>query len=348
MKKFLTPFQKRIFIGSLLAVFFISALQYLDIHSPKLVIPVPSMHPAILDRISPFLESKQNMFQLHKKTSFIGKAYANGDYDEAHAYAVVNFESGEVLLEKNTEAAIPIASLTKIMTAVVALDLASPDEVFTVSKHASLEIPTKINVAPGEKFTLRELLMASLMTSANDATEVIKEGIDTKYGGAVFIQAMNKKAEILGLEKTHFENAQGFDAPSHLSSVADLSVLAHYAMTNYPLIKEIAQVESAVLPENNDHAAYTLQNWNGLLGVYPHVMGIKIGNTDLAKRTTIVLSERENIQLLSVLLGAPGIKERDMWTAALLDEGFATYGIERADITIDDLQAKYNAWYEVR
>jgi serine-type D-Ala-D-Ala carboxypeptidase (penicillin-binding protein 5/6) len=259
------------------------------------------------------------------------------------AYGLVDFDSGKVLASKNLSLSLPIASLTKIMTAVVALDLADPKEIITVSNKASNMEPTKVMLKVGEKVSLENLLKSMLIASANDSAEAIKEGVDQKYGEDIFIKAMNLKAQNLGLKNTHFENSAGLDSPDNYSSVEDLMILSHYALENYPLIVTTVSKSLEDLTSGDDKRFY-LNNWNGLLGVYPGVEGIKIGNTEEAGKTTIVLSEREGRKLLAVVLGAPGVLERDLWASQLLDEGFAKMGLVRINVTEDDLKEKYASW----
>ncbi|MDO8498297.1 MAG: D-alanyl-D-alanine carboxypeptidase family protein [bacterium] len=351
--------QWKVFILSFVAQFVISSLLSLGIRAPRmfsfLAVPAVKWESSVLSSpipeklnifnfLKPKLEEKINNFQLQKETSFITSTYAAADYEEASAYIVVDSDSGEVLANKNLSQRLPVASLTKIMTAVIALDLSSPDETFTVPQRASLVEPTTIGVVPGERMTLQELLQASLMTSANDAVEVIREGVDQKYGQEVFVKAMNEKASILGLKDTHFQNPQGFDNPGQYSSVADLAVLSHYALTQYPLVSETAHKDYQFLPADLDHKQFDLYNWNGLLDVYPGVSGLKIGNTDDAGYTTVVVSERDGHKLMVVLLGAPGVLERDLWASQLLDLGFGKFNLSPVGITEAELRAKYATW----
>ena len=314
----------------------------------SLVTPLPTRSYAF-DLIQPKLEQKEDNFRLKSGSSatniLIPDAKAAGEYDNARAYAVVDFDSGEVVASKKMATPVRIASLTKIMTAVVALDLASPDELVTVNQRGTEPEPSKIWVKVGQKYTVEELLNAMLLSSANDAAEVVKEGVNTKYGEPVFIDAMNAKAKFLGLKDTHFSNPQGFDTKGHYSSAEDLAILSHYALKNYPLIREIVSKEYEILPASTLHPEHYLNNWNGLLGVYPGVTGIKIGNTDEALTTTVVTSTRHGKTLIAVLLGAPGILERDMWTAQLLDYGFEkSAGLPPVEITKPMLRAKYATW----
>lgn len=332
------------FIASFIAVFAMVVLSHLGVGEIKIISPLPEQVD-IFDKIIPKLQQKENKFSLKKTSSFISTAQAAGDYNEAKSYAVVDFQTGEVILSRSSDEQNYIASVTKIMTAVVALDLAEKDELLTVSETAANQIPTKLALNPGDKLTLEELLNALLLTSANDCAKVIQEGIDKKYGSDVFIRAMNEKAESIGLKNSHFQNPAGFDSKSHYSTAEDVAVLSHYALTNYPLISEIASKEHGELFSNSHHQRYEwLNNWNGLIGVYPGVSGIKIGNTGRAGHTTSVVAEREGKKLLVVLLGAPGVLERDLWASELFDAGFAKWGIEPADITEEDLREKYATW----
>lgn len=311
---------------------------------PRLLNPQPNKAD-IMENITPKLELIKNTFSLKKDNSIIPQAFAAGDFNQASSYVVVDFDSGKVISEKNSNTPLPIASLTKVMTAVVALDLAIADEQFKVSDYAPKVEPTAIGVVAGQKMSLEELLNALLMTSANDSAQVIKEGIDQKYGSEVFIRAMNSKAQILGLKNSHFENPQGFDGKNHVSSAEDLAILTHYALTNYPLISEIVKKDYQLLDKTQDHKQFDLYNWNGLLGVYPGAMGVKIGNTDKAGKTTIVLSERDGKKMLTVLLGAPGVLERDLWASELLDLGFnQEFAMDPVNVTEEALKAKYATW----
>lgn len=285
-------------------------------------------------------------YQLTRKYSPISAAKAAEEYDNAAAYIVVDYDSGEIVLEKNADKPLLIASLTKIMTAVITLDLLDPETTISVSKTAMNQVPTKIGLITGQHLSVSELLHASLMTSANDATEALKEGIDNLYGKSSCIDAMNIKAKALSLKKTHFSNAEGFDTEGNYSSAEDLALLVHYAMSHYPLIAEIVKKDKIDVPGNDQHTKLSLLNWNGLLDVYPEIEGVKIGNTSGAGKTMIVLSNRNNRKLLAILLGAPDILSRDLWTAALLDKGYnELLHLPPLNIAAADLRKKYSTWY---
>lgn len=324
----------RIFWMTLISVFTIVSLQYLGVKPPKI--------------LSAQIIKKENVnipnyFRLKKQENFSLPLLR--DFQKAKTYAVVDFNNGNILAEKNLSKKVAIASLTKIMTAVVALDLASPDEEFTISSNAPLQKPTIIGVVPRQKMTLEELLNASLLTSANDASEVIEEGINKKYGKDIFVTSMNEKAKFLGLKNTHFTNPQGFDNRNNYSSAEDLIILSHYALENYPLIAQIVKKDYQFIPENQNHKLFDLYNWNGLLGVYPNILGVKIGNTSNAGNTIVVLSKRQGKKVIVALLGAPSLLERDLWASELLDLGFEKIAnLAPIAVTEKQLEQKYSTW----
>lgn len=350
MNNMLNKYQLGVFLVNMVLIFLMVMPQQMHLSPPaffsslsSLTSPIPTK-ANVLDSLIPKLEMKENHYQLKKEGSLIPAVSASGDYDQALSYIVVNYETGEVLAEKNSQTPMAVASLTKIMTAITALDLADQNERFTVNDAAANVEPTKIGVIPGQSLTLNELLNAALMTSANDAVEVIKYGLKTKYSEDVIVNAMNTKVQFLNLKNTHFTNPQGFDNQNPYSSAADLVVLSHYALINYPVVDEIVKKDYQFIPANQFHKQYDLYNWNGLLDVYPGIYGIKIGNTNQAGNTMIAVSERENTKVIVVLLGAPGVLERDLWTSQLLDLGFEKLGISPANITATQLKQKYSTW----
>lgn len=356
-----TAFQRqwKIFLLSLVAQFVVAVALNLGMRAPETFrfLSLPEMQRSVSQLLSPQagkpdifatvmlkLEQKPNTFQLKKDTSLVPVAYAASDYDQAESYVVVDMGTGQILASKNSQQEMPIASLTKVMSAVVALDLASPNEIFTVTPKAANMIPTKIGVVVGQKMTLSELLNASLLTSANDAMQVVADGINNKFGQDVFVRAMNAKAQTLGLKDTHFTNPEGLDNGHPYSSASDFAVLSAYALQNYPQIAGIVDKDYQFLPTDQNHKQFDLYNWNGLLDVYPGVYGLKIGNTDNAGYTTAVAAERGGHRVLVVLLGAPGVLQRDLWAGELLDNGFSKFGLSPVNVTESQLETKYATW----
>ena len=180
---------KKTFLTSFVFVFIFTTLQYFGVKPSSFFhSPLPQTEDLFTAHVLPRLQQiPPDTFSLIRKQSFIPSAQASEPYDSAKAYVAIDFTTGGILAEKDMQEKLPIASLTKLMSAVVSLDLSRPDESFRVSKTASSIIPTKIGVIPGQTLTLQELLEAALMTSANDAVQVIKEGTNEKYHAPVFI-----------------------------------------------------------------------------------------------------------------------------------------------------------------
>lgn len=328
-------------------VFFIGIFNMYSFARPLLLSKVQTVRN--IDTIWPTIQKKvtalPSSFTLHDTQNIIPSAHAASLYDAASSYIAIDFNTGNVIEQKNQNKSVPIASLTKLMSAAVALDLMKPNEIITISSTAPNVIPTKIGVVAGQKLTLKELLEAMLMTSANDAAAAVKDGVNAKYHEDIFVRAMNEKAQSLGLTQTHFSNPQGFDGNNY-SSAHDLAILTQYVLTHYPLVDQIVKQDYVFIPATSQHKQYDLYNWNGLLGVYPGAFGVKIGNTDNAGYTTVVIAKRQDKTVLAVLLGAPGILERDLWTSSLLDSAFASaFQLPPAHITSAVLEAKYGTWH---
>jgi len=222
----------RVFLMSLTAGFLMVILPSLGLNkllpelgilNAKIANPMPFAKDPF-ENIYPKLEAKDNNYSLQKEAPTVLAATAiaaDYEYNQLNAYAVIDFNSGKVIESKNLSEEVSVASLTKIMTAVVALDLSHPTDIFTISEKAEAMIPTKIGVVTGQKMTLEELLNAAILTSANDAVQAIKEGVDTQYGSEIFIKAMNEKAKFLKLSHTNFNNPQGFDANDAVQAIRE-------------------------------------------------------------------------------------------------------------------------------
>lgn len=263
----------------------------------------------------------------------------------AHSYIVVD-KDGEVVYSKDADTPRAIASLTKLMTAMVVLDLASLDESFEVQKESVGLEPTTLMVDAGEKIPVADLLEAMLITSANDAADVAARGIAKKLGGSpeVFVMLMNEKAKNMGLSKTSFANPTGYDDPKQVSSVRELAQIARYALTHYSDIARIVKIQEATIEETPQHKYYELPNWNSLLGVYPGVDGVKIGFTDEAGYVMITTAERGSESFTVVLLGAPDRRARDLGSVDLLNSAFSQKGIKPFRVGVWMLQNREAEW----
>ena len=237
----------------------------------------------------------------------------------ARAALFIDTKTGEVLFSKNAREKLPIASLVKIMTAVVALEYRSLDEKLLVSKRATEAEPDEMILLPGEKLTLKELLYGVFLVSANDAAEVIAESTTGSREG--FIRLMNEKALELGLADSKFVNPTGFDedSGSSISTAYDLAILARYAIKYYPVLVEISSTEHIYIEKTLDHQDYEMYSGINLLTTYPGVIGFKTGYTPEAGLTLITLARKGGHEVLGVLLGSENRREE---ARELLDYSF--------------------------
>ncbi len=234
----------------------------------------------------------------------------------AAAGMLVDLDSASVLWERNAYAERAPASLTKMVTAMVALDLASPDAQLEVKPSMTDVIPDTMGVVPGEQVPVRDLLYGLFLDSGNDAAEVLAQGIVPR---PLFIELMNRKVRTLGLTGTTFANPTGLDDPGNRSTAYDLAMIAGYLSVHYPLLMQIAGTEDHFIPATAGHKAYEPLNLNKLLELYPGATGLKTGLTDDAGGCLAGTATRGRHHLVSVILGS------DVFftdSEALLDYGF--------------------------
>lgn len=212
--------------------------------------------------------------------------------------------SGQVFFAKNAHQRLPIASLVKVMTVLIALERKNLNETYIVSKQAADTEPDKMLLIAGEKLTLKELLYGIFLISANDAAEVLAEG--TLGSREEFIKLMNFKAAQLGMKNSLFVNPTGLDedGQSSYSSVYDLAILTRYLIKHYPQVVDISSKYHVYLPLTENHQDYDMYSGINLLTTYPGVVGFKTGYTPEAGMTLITLARRGNQEVLGVLLGS--------------------------------------------
>ncbi len=222
----------------------------------------------------------------------------------AEAALFVDTKTGQVLFSKNPHKKLPIASLVKVMTVLVALEHKSMDDKFSVSEYAAEAEPDKMLLIAGEKLTLEELLDGIFLISANDAAEVLSEG--TLKSREEFIKLMNDKASQLGMKDTYFANPTGLDEDSNnsYSTVYDLAILTRFLIRHYPEVVEISKTEHIYLPQTENHQDYDMYSGINLLTTYPGVVGFKTGFTPEAGLTLITLVRKDGHEVIGVLLGS--------------------------------------------
>jgi len=225
---------------------------------------------------------------------------------------------GRVLWSRASTRQRPMASITKVMTALLVLERAKLGDHVTVSKAAS-RVPYAVGLQPGERLTVRDLLELALVASSNDAAYALSEHVSGT--APAFATLMNERAAELGLNDTHFVNPHGLDAPGHHSSAADIVSLTRTAMRTSEF-RRIVRLRSVRLPARGKRAARKLECTNELLGRYPGVLGGKTGFTDDAKYGLVTCAERDGIALTAVVLGSRSNSARFKNSRRLLDWGF--------------------------
>jgi D-alanyl-D-alanine carboxypeptidase (penicillin-binding protein 5/6) len=236
---------------------------------------------------------------------------------EAEAYLVQNAGTGEVLAADDEHERLPMASITKLMTAIVALEHADLDDIATISRRSASIGESTINLRPGERVSLRDLIRAALIQSANDAANAIAAFVGRGSVGR-FVELMNARARRLGLTDTHFANPDGLDAPGHYSSAADVTKLARVAM-NKPFIRETVKLVST------SAAGRTLHTWNDLLTSYPRTIGVKTGHTNGAGWSQVAAARAAGVTIYATILGGETREGRNGDLAGLLAWGLSRY-----------------------
>lgn len=238
------------------------------------------------------------------------------------AKAAISYEitSEKTVFSKNAAEKLPMASLTKIMTAFLALE--EPiDKKYRVSRRAAMVGENAMGLSEGEVLTLEELLYGLMLPSGNDAAEVIAEG--SKYGRDGFIREMNKRAKQLGMNNTNFTNPSGLEGDGNqYSTTIDLLKLAKIAMEN-PKFREIVSTYEKVIPYSKDHKEFHLFNETNLLTSYPGVMGVKTGFTWEAGLCLVTYLEHNDKKIIAVLLNSQNRRQemKDLLDFTLIELG---------------------------
>jgi D-alanyl-D-alanine carboxypeptidase (penicillin-binding protein 5/6) len=235
------------------------------------------------------------------------------------AALLMDTATGRVLYQKNSQEELPMASVTKMMTALLVCEAGQLDQVVTISKNAAETGEASIWLAEGERLTRSQLLYALMLNSANDAATALAESV----GGTEqnFVQMMNQKAKELQLQHTHFCNPHGLNAAGHYSSAYDLAVIARAGLAN-PMFSKLVSTKSAVIPWAGHPYQRALYNHNRLLSLYQGAIGVKTGYTNEAGSCLVSAAKRGNLTLIAVVLHSDneyGDSEQ------LLNYGFAHY-----------------------
>ncbi|MDQ3993178.1 MAG: D-alanyl-D-alanine carboxypeptidase [Actinomycetota bacterium] len=248
----------------------------------------------------------------------------------ARAVLVADAATGEVLHAENASERLAPASITKLMTALVVLDWARPNERVAVPGFIERVGESSIRLRPGERLSVRDLLAASLIQSANDAAYALAAHVGDGDVRA-FVRLMNAKAEELGLDDTNFVRPDGLDASGHYSSANDILVLARAAMRR-PLIRRLVRLRGMEIAGGR-----SLFAWNDLLGRFPGLIGVKTGHTEEAGWCQVAAARRDGTTTYAVILGSPTRSRRNKDLAELLEWGLAHY----ARVTVVEPERAY-------
>ncbi|RAI91314.1 D-alanyl-D-alanine carboxypeptidase [Paenibacillus pabuli] len=242
-----------------------------------------------------------------------------GPSNHAQSAALIDVTSGRILYSKDGDKELRIASLTKIMTAIVAIEHGKLDDKVKVTSTAFAKEGSSIYLKLGEEMTLENMLYGLMLRSGNDAASAIAEHVGGSEEG--FVLLMNKKAEQIGLTHSHFMNPHGLDADGHYSTANDLARLTAYALKN-PVFKRIVATENKSAPNPNESWQYSWQNKNKMLRLYEGADGVKTGYTKKAFRCLVSSATRNGQQLAAVTLN-----DGDDWNdhAHMLDFGFENF-----------------------
>lgn len=258
-----------------------------------------------------------------------GSAKSNSRKEVKELYAksacLMDVLSGRIIYDKNADTPLPMASTTKIMTCILALENGNPDSVVKASKYASGMPDVQLNMQEGEEFRLNDLLYSLMLESHNDTAVAIAEHI----GGTVegFAAMMNRKAADIGCLDTCFVTPNGLDSGDHHSTASDLCRIASYAINNPEFIK-IIQTSSHSFSNIAGTRQYSVNNHDSFLTMYDGAIGIKTGFTGKAGYCFVGAASRNDVTLVSAVLASgwpPNKSYKWKDTCSLMDYGFDNY-----------------------
>ena len=262
-------------------------------------------------------------------------AYCEGELCLSASSAVLmNADTLEVIYSLSPDEKRGMASTTKIMTSLLALEFGSPDAVITATEEAVTVEGTSIGLLPGDKITVKNLVFGMLLESGNDAANVTAYAVSGNI--TEFCRLMNKRAKELGMNNTHFANPSGLPNEKHYSTAYDMALLASFAI-NVPQFRNICSLKSATVSYGTPEYKRTFTNHNKLLSLYDGCIGLKTGFTKSSGRCLVSAAEKDGVTLVAVTLNAP-----DDWEdhRKMLDYGFSECKKDSVGNVIDDVSVR--------
>ena len=258
--------------------------------------------------------------------------YAAGISVDAKASVLMEAETGKVLHEHNPHEQLAPASVTKIMSMLLIYEALDQerikwDDIVTTSAHAASMGGSQIFLEMGEQQTVRDLTKAIVIASANDAAVAMAEFVSGSEDA--FVTAMNKKAKDLGMVNTYFVNSCGLDAPGHLTTAHDIALMTRELILKYPEVFKYAttRLDKIIHKTARGEEEFGLTNTNKLIRNYSGATGLKTGSTSQALYCISATADKEGMQLISVILGAPDPGIRFDSAMKLLDFGYANFAL---------------------
>ena len=254
-------------------------------------------------------------------------------------YIVYDRISKSMIIGKNEDVKSAMASTTKIMTTIVILEKANLNEKVTVSAKAGGTGGSRLGLKRGDKASVRDLLYGLMLRSGNDAAVALAEHV----GGSVkgFAELMNEKAIELGLTNTHFVTPHGLDDANHYTTALELAKLTDYAMDNETFAKIVGKKSTTIYINNQSRQ---INNTNELLGVLNGVVGVKTGFTNNAGRCLVTETKRNNMDIITIVLGADTKKDRTKDSVNLIEYTFSKYKMYNLE---EQIIKEFNKWKNI-
>ncbi len=254
-------------------------------------------------------------------------------------YIVYDRISKSMIIGKNEDVKSAMASTTKIMTSIVILEKADLGEMVTVSAKAGGTGGSRLGLKRGDKASVRDLLYGLMLRSGNDAAVALAEHV----GGSVkeFAELMNEKASELGLTNTHFVTPHGLDDANHYTTALELAKLTDYAMDNETFAKIVGTKSTTIYINNQSRQ---INNTNELLGVLNGVVGVKTGFTNNAGRCLVTETKRNNMDIITIVLGADTKKDRTKDSVNLIEYTFSKYKMYNVE---EQIIEEFNKWKNI-
>lgn len=248
----------------------------------------------------------------------------------AKAALLIERDSGKVLYDKNAHEKLPPASMTKIMTLLLIMealesDVITLEEEITISENAASMGGSQVFLAAGEVMTVDNLIKAIAIASGNDASVALAERLAGSE--AAFVQMMNDRAEQLQLENTHFENASGLPVENHYTTAYDMGMIAKELLKFEEIVSYTSIYEDYL--RKGEENEFWLVNTNKLVHFSPYVDGLKTGYTSEAMFCLTATAKKDDMRVISVVMGAENTKERNAMTMNLIDYAFNQYESEK-------------------